>query len=457
MQLKQRRIGARLRRASERVLEQRRSLDVDPALAIAGVMAAPAAMAAAQPGEWELNSAILFYSEADRVSAIEPVFQASRYFNNDRIFSAKLVVDALTGASANGAVPSQDFQTFTRPSGRGSFTVAPGEVPLDDTFRDTRLALSSSWAQPLAQNLRGSFGLNISKEYDYLSLGASSVLDWDFNKKNTTLTLGLGYAQDQVSPEGDIPTALAPQSYARGNSADEAESNYALQDGSDDAERAMRDSSESKSVIDLLLGVTQVIDRRSLLQVNYSLSLSDGYLTDPFKVVSVVDGSSGAPLSQIYENRPDSRAKHSVFVRGKRAIGDDDVLDLSYRYLFDDWGMTSHTVDMRYRWGLGEWFLQPHLRYYMQSATDFYQGFLIDGQPLPAEVSADYRLGDMQALTAGIEVGRTAGPWGNWRVALEYYRQTPDEPGGKPGALAGLELTPAVDAVMVRFNYDFKL
>ena len=63
----------------------------------------------------------------------------------------------------------------------------------------------------------------------------------------------------------------------------------------------------------------------------------------------------------------------------------------------------------------------------------------------------------MQAFTAGVEVGRSAGAWGQWRVALEYYRQTPDEPSDKPGALAALELAPAVEAIMVRFNYDFNL
>ncbi len=457
MQLKQRRIGKRLRKASQRLLEQKRGPAPTGTLAIAGVMAAPAAMAAAQPGEWELNSAILIYSETDRVTAIEPVFQASRYFDNDRIFSAKLVVDALTGASASGAVPAQTFQTFSRPSGRGAYTVGPGDVPLDDTFHDTRVALSSTWSQPLGTNLSGSFGLNVSKEYDYLSIGGSSVLNWDFNKKNTTLTLGLGYAQDQISPEGDIPTALAYQSYASGSDAEQSQSNYAAQEGSDNAERALRDGSDSKAVADVLVGLTQVIDRRSLVQLNYSLSLSDGYLTDPFKVVSVVDASDGTPQGQIYEHRPDSRLKQSLFVRGKRALENDDVVDLSYRYLFDDWGLRSHTVDVRYRWGLGEWFVQPHVRYYQQSATDFYQAFLIDGQPLPEDVSADYRLGDMQAFTAGVEVGRSAGAWGQWRVALEYYRQTPDEPSDKPGALAALEVAPAVEAVMVRFNYDFKL
>jgi len=30
-----------------------------------------------------------------------------------------------------------------------------------------------------------------------------------------------------------------------------------------------------------------------------------------------------------------------------------DIVDLSYRYMWDDWGISSHTFNMRYRWMLG--------------------------------------------------------------------------------------------------------
>ena len=53
------------------------------------------------------------------------------------------------------------------------------------------------------------------------------------------------------------------------------------------------DSSDSRNIIDLLFGVTQVIDRSSLFQVNLTLSESDGYMTDPYKIVSLVDDVSG--------------------------------------------------------------------------------------------------------------------------------------------------------------------
>lgn len=42
-----------------------------------------------------------------------------------------------------------------------------------------------------------------------------------------------------------------------------------------------------------------------------------------------------------------------------------------------------------------------------------------------------------------------------WRLALEYFLQSSVEPGNKPGQLANQEINPDVDAVMLRFNYDF--
>jgi hypothetical protein len=51
--------------------------------------------------------------------------------------------------------------------------------------------------------------------------------------------------------------------------------------------------SETKDIIDVVIGVTQVVSRKMLVQLNYSFSNSSGYLTDPYKILSLVDGTSG--------------------------------------------------------------------------------------------------------------------------------------------------------------------
>ena len=100
---------------------------------------------------WDFDTAFLFYSETDRVSAGEAIFNAKKTFEDEEILNLKVTIDSLTGASANGAVAQPTVQTFTRPSGNGQYNVAAGDTPLDDTFRDTRVQLNAQWTQPVAK------------------------------------------------------------------------------------------------------------------------------------------------------------------------------------------------------------------------------------------------------------------------------------------------------------------
>ena len=140
-----------------------------------------------------------------------------------------------------------------RPSGGGSYIVAPGEQPLDTTFLDTRIALAASWQQSLGNAMRWSVGFSGSDEYDYLHLGVDARLERDFNMQNTTAFVGVAYGQDDIKPVGGTPIGLAPMA---GEVEDE--------DGDDDGEDRGRNSDDSKDVADLLIGVTQVLSRRSL-------------------------------------------------------------------------------------------------------------------------------------------------------------------------------------------------
>ena len=118
---------------------------------------------------------------------------------------------------------------------------------------------------------------------------------------------------------------------------------------------------ENKTVVDLLFGVTQVLSRKSLLQLNYTLGSNSGYLTDPYKLLSVIDdnqaspdygeiinqGTAGDGYSYRHENRPDSRLSHAIYAKYIRQL-EEDVINFSYRYFFDDWGITSHTMAQRW-------------------------------------------------------------------------------------------------------------
>lgn len=404
------------------------------------------ALAAETPkDEWEFDTAIMYYGETDRVTAVEAIFAGQKTFGNDQLLNLKFTFDSLTGESANGAVAQPNIQTFTRPSGNGQYQTKPKDTPLDDTFKDTRVQFTGGWTQPLYDKYTWSVGGNVSKEYDYFSLSANTNLSRDFNKKNTTVSMGLSYAFDQIEPEGDIPVGLSSMVVDEFGTP-----------AFDELFDATRDrSSDDKTTVDLLFGVSQIINRKMVVQLNYSYSYVDGYLTDPFKVLSVVN-SEGYTQEYLYENRPDSRAKHAFFGQTKYHF-DAFVFDGSYRYMTDDWDIDSHTGDFRLNIPLGKGhYLEPHFRYYTQGAADFYQPFLVEGEDFGKHASADYRIGDMDTYTVGIKYGMPLNSGDSLAFRLEYYKQTPNSDGTERiGVLKELDIYEEVDAIIAQITYSF--
>ncbi|HMB73665.1 MAG TPA: DUF3570 domain-containing protein [Gammaproteobacteria bacterium] len=401
---------------------------------------------------WIIDSAALYYGESDgRVRDFSISTYAKKEIHEERYLSLTLAVDTLTGASPTGAVPGSTPQTFTRPSGNDSYVIAAGELPLDDTFQDTRVAISASWERPISRLSKINLGVSVSDEFDYTHTGINASFARDFNNRNTSVSLGFAIANDTLDPIGGTPIALRPML--------ETGNNTNKRPGS--GERG----DETKDVVDILLGLTQVIDRHSIVQLNYSLSKADGYLTDPFKFLTVVDADTGTfvPGPQgsglnlyLYESRPFARDKESLYSLYKRDING-NVFDVSYRYMTDDWEIDSHTVDMHYRFNFGDRgkYLQPHLRFYSQSAADFYRTVLFDGEALPSFASADYRLGEFDAITIGAKYGQTTRR-GQIEARLEYYQQrgTADA-SASVGELARYDLYPDLDAVIAQISYKF--
>ncbi|WP_144392951.1 DUF3570 domain-containing protein [Pleionea sediminis] len=398
--------------------------------------------------DWRFDSAVLYYGEQDRVSALEGVFSATREVDVKDVFNFKVVLDSLTGASPSGAIVQPGEQTFTRPSGNGQYIVSAEEIPLDDTFRDTRLQLNAQWTKAAWGESTGSYGIHFSKEYDYLSLAFNGSLAWDFNKKNSTFSVGLSIANDTFEPVGKIPDPFSSMVIDFGQ--------FPTEDDYRAAFNATRiDSSDDKQTTDLLLGWTQVINRSTIMQFNYSYSNVSGYLNDPFKIISTVDGG-GIATDHLFESRPDKRTKHSFFWQTKHHF-DESIADVSIRYMTDNWDISSQTIDYRhYFWVGNNSYIEPQMRWYQQSAAEFYRPYLIDGETLPEYASADIRLGEFSAYTLGLKYGWKTSAGNDMSVRFSYYKQTPEDTlSSHPGVLNNLEIYPELDAFFVQYSYSF--
>jgi hypothetical protein len=437
----------------------RRSL----AAAAAGLLANGHASAQEDPTT-SIDSGVLAYHEIGRVQAIEPELNVSQKISDDSTFTFGLTADSLTGATPLGAVPSSLPQTYVRPykviplgtpvtvtnaSGGATVvlvppksgattqvlsantTVPPNTFPLDRGFFDERVAAHIGWQQALTQTLKVDGGVAYSKEHDYRSESGHLGLSQDFNAHNTTLTAGLNYESDLSFPIGGTPTPLTVMS------GDWKGANAALHE------------------VDGVIGLTQVMSRRWLATLSYSYSDSHGYESDPYKLISVVDPVSGQPTSQLYESRPDSRRKQSIFLENKIHLAA-DVITVSMRGYKDDWGIKSVTGDLRYRLQMGmDYYLEPHLRYYQQGAADFFHYYLVGGNALPEYASADTRLAQFHALTYGAKFGMNLDEGSEINLRIEYYDQHGNgSPADAIGQLRQQNLFPDLKAVTLLLGYS---
>ncbi len=410
--------------------------------------AASASLLALNPAQaqdaWAVDAEILYYQEQDdRVQDVSFKSLAKGTVRDDDQITLSLQYDSLTGASPTGAATQSETQTFTSASGGGTIVVPANELPLDDAFEDNRTALSGNYQHTLASGARFSNGLTFSKEYDYLHLGVNTAYAFDFDNNNRTLSVGLGIANDTIESVGGNPV---PNTFV----ASGASTNFTT-------------SKEDKSVVDFLIGFTQIINRRSLVQVNYSASKFDGYLNDPYKFLSVLenDGSlaaAGGGLGGLYrfENRPDSRTGHNLYVEYKYRF-DNSIANLSYRFHTDNWGINSHTVESRFKWLIDakQW-LEPNIRIYSQSAADFYEPFVFDSN-LPAQASSDYRLNEFTGVTVGLAYKRKLSKNNAIGFSFESYQTSgADTSIASPTGEVVTAKSTDLAASIFRLNYSFR-
>lgn len=410
-------------------------------------------------GLTRLDSAILFYQEAGgRIRATEPVVSGVLNGTAGETLSVRIVADSLTGATPNGAAPWTGPQTFTTPANKpgstttvttasggstlvtlpGSgltarqYTTPAGQLPVDAGFRDERIGVDGAYSTPIAENTRVSVGGAYSAERDYRSGSLNAGITQDLNQKNTTLSLSANVEFDRSFPYFGTPTPLTEMSAAQ------------------------KGPAQTKTVYSLVAGVTQVMNRHWLTQLSYSYGDSSGYQTDPYRILSVVDPTTGAPLTYLYESRPRSRTRQSLYWSNKIALGP-TVTEISARGYEDSWGVKSITAEISERVPITSWlYVEPQARYYSQSAADFFRSYLISGQALPAYASSDSRLGKFDAETYGLKLGMKVGGSGEFYVLGEDYQQNGRNGSSTaPGGLAILNTFTGVKATSIMVGYTF--
>lgn len=245
---------------------------------------------------------------------------------------------------------------------------------------------------------RSAFGLSVSHsaEHDYVSNAVGADASFSSDDHNTTVNVGAGLSRDKINSTNNVA------------------------------------QNERKRGQELLLGVTQALTRTDLLQVNLSYAWGKGYYSDPYK---------------LQDNRPGERRQTVLLARWNHHFEDwGATLRSSYRFYRDDWGVRAQTMGAEWVQPLGDTFtLTPGLRYYTQSAANFYfdpGGSLGPDMPplLPTGTlqTADQRLAAFGGLTVGMKLDWRFAPDWSADIKGEYMEQRTDWRLGGKGS-PGLE------------------
>jgi hypothetical protein len=214
-----------------------------------------------------------------------------------------------------------------------------------------------------------------SNERDYRSKAGSLDVRWWTEDRNTVLAFGAAYTRDTINPVNEIVV---------------------------DAK---------KTTYDFLFGVTQNLSPDTVLQSNVTYSRGRGYYDDPYKTLDA---------------RPDQRRIWAWLTRVNHHLdGPDAVLRTAFRALRDDWGVTSFMLEAQWVQTLPMGFsVTPGLRYYTQSAADFWQDPPFPSGWVPGEdYTADTRLSAFGAFTPSIRIAKAFADGWTADLRVDFYRQ----------------------------------
>jgi hypothetical protein len=379
-------------------------------LATCGLLSQHAGAATEIDNAWEIDSSALYYSETDRITVYKAIADVKGVVSDSDTADLKVVLDTMSGPTPSGSVIQTNL-AFTGASG-GSISTG-GQVASLSNFDDTRVGLSLDWNHEFNRLHNITYNGAFSVENDYRSFSAGATFKKSSESRAYEFTLGAAGTTDQIFVIGTKATPVPLSEVSDGLSYGEG----------------------SKNTIDLIAGVTHIVNKRTVVQLNLAAGSVKGYLNDPYKIFSIVD-ANGIEFDQYYEARPNSRTRTSIVLNlNHQLYPENHILNFSYRYYTDDWEVKSHTFDVLYRVNLSDkTHLIPHFRAYTQSKAFFYNNSIFkdptDPTPisavLPEFSSADYRLDDMVSLTAGMTLGQYFAGDGKLRTRLEYIHQSFD-------------------------------
>jgi hypothetical protein len=174
--------------------------------------------------------------------------------------------------------------------------------------------------------------------------------------------------------------------------------NVKLADGSKTRDPTFQDQADSRGYS---VGLTQILTRNLIFGFNYEVDEDEGFLNSPYRSVRFSDGLGGFGLEQ--EIYPRSHTSNAGSVRLKYYLPYRAAIDGSFRFFTDTWGVIGQNVDLMYTHPMWKrWVFDGHVRYYHQTAADFYSD-LFPRQGAQNFLARDKELATYNAITVGVQ------------------------------------------------------
>jgi len=147
------------------------------------------------------------------------------------------------------------------------------------------------------------------------------------------------------------------------------------------------------------LGLSQVLTKKWLLNVDYEVISAEGFLNNPYRVVRI-NGAFARP-----ESYPDSRASQALAIRALQYLDNRASLRYDYRYYTDDWGIAAHTLEL----GLAQYYSEDvigeyRIRFYTQNKATFYAD---DFPAVVRYMARDKELSTFSSVSVGFKISWT--------------------------------------------------
>ncbi|MCB0528558.1 MAG: DUF3570 domain-containing protein [Saprospiraceae bacterium] len=146
----------------------------------------------------------------------------------------------------------------------------------------------------------------------------------------------------------------------------------------------------------LSLNLYQTLNRRMAVGIFSGLTYQQGLLSTPFHRVYFNDGSLKV------ENLPTRRVRVPLGLQWNYFALDRLILRSYYRFYWDDFGITAHTIDLETPVRIDPlWTISPFFRFYTQTQADDFRAY---GQHSPEQTyyTSDYDLSAFQSYKAGL-------------------------------------------------------